>query len=361
MLFHPLFILIYNPDAISKEEKKDTMAHITLLAYPKCSISSLICPIDSLGVANIWHQSHSTAKKYQEKDQAENHVEPLFTWDIVTPDGKPVEGFGGIPVHPHMAMQEIENTDIVLIPGFIPPMEFIGKIPSFVVDWLCRKHEGKTMIGTICTGTFLLAETGLLNGREVTTNWAYAGLFRKLYPKVSLKPERMLTVDGDFICSGAATAYMELCLYLIEKFGSPDLAASCSKLLLIDGNRRSQAPYFIFEFQKNHSDDTILKAQNYMEKNLSEQISFSDLAMSVGVSPRHFIRRFKQATGDSPQTYLQRLRLETAKRKLESTKDSFEGITWQVGYENPNSFRRLFKESTGLTPREYRDRFGRSG
>ena len=169
----------------------------------------------------------------------------------------------------------------------------------------------------------------------------------------------MLTVDGEFICSGAATAYMELFLYLIEKFGSQDLAASCSKLLLIDGNRRSQAPYFIFEFQKNHSDDTVLKVQDFMEKNLAEPISFEAMASRFGISARHLKRRFKQATGDSPQIYLQRLRVETAKRKLETTLDTFEGITWQVGYENTNSFRRLFKENTGLTPREYRDRFSR--
>jgi transcriptional regulator GlxA family with amidase domain len=333
----------------SKEE--DTMAHITMLAYPDCSVSSLICPIDSFGVANTWLQGR-TGKK--------SPSEPLFTWDIVTPDGKPVEGFGRIPIHPHRAMEDIDRTDIVLIPGFIPPMKFIGKVPAPVADWLRRTHARNIMIGTICTGTFLLAETGLLDGREVTTNWAYAGLFQKLYPGVRLKPERLLTVDGNFICSGAATAYMELCLYLIEKFGSPELAVSCSKLLLIDGNRRSQAPYFIFEFQKNHSDNTVLKAQNHMERNLAEPISFTDLAASLGISPRHLKRRFKQATGDSPQTYLQRLRLETAKRRLESTQDSFEGITWQVGYENPNSFRRLFKETTGLTPREYRDRFSRS-
>lgn len=329
---------------------EESMAHITLLAYPNCSVSSLICPMDSLGVANVWHQAHIGDN---------GNDDPLFTWDIVTTDGKPVEGFGRVPVYPHRAMADIKETDIVLIPGCLPPMPFIGKMNKALVDWLYGWHENKTLIGTICTGTFLLAETGLINGREVTTNWAYAGLFQKLYPQVHLKPERMLTVDNDFICSGATAAYMELCLYLIEKFGSVDLAVSCSKLLLFGGNRRSQAPYFIFEFQKNHTDDKILKAQNYMEENLAEPISFDGLASSFGISPRHFKRRFKQATGDPPQTYLQRLRIESAKRKLETTRNSFEEITWQLGYENTNSFRRLFKESTGLTPREYRERFGR--
>jgi transcriptional regulator GlxA family with amidase domain len=327
------------------------MTHITLLAYPNCSVSSLVCPIDSLGVANFLFQKRSGKKEAGP---------PLFTWDIVTPGGVPVEGYGRIPVHPHRAMEDIEKTDVVLIPGSIPPMEFIGNVQEELVKWLSRKHEHRTMIGTICTGTFLLAETGLLDGREVTTNWAYARLFKKLYPKIRLKAERLLTVDGNFICSGAATAYMELCIYLIEKFGSQDLAASCSKLLLMDPNRRSQAPYFVFDFQKNHSDSTVLKAQNFLEKNFASPVSFMGMASTLGISYRHLNRRFKQATGDSLQTYLQRLRVETTKLKLESTMDSFESITWQVGYENPNSFRRLFKESTGITPREYRERFGRT-
>jgi len=325
------------------------MVHITLLAYPNCSVSSLMCPIDSLGVANLMHQSHAT-------DNGDDT--PLFNWDIVTANGKPIEGFGQMPVHPHKAMTDIIKTDIILIPGCIPPMTFIGNLDQTIVEWLSECHEENTLIGTICTGTFLLAETGLLNGREVTTNWSYAGLFQKLYPEVHLKPERMLTVDGDFICAGAASAYMELCLYLIEKFGSTELSVSCSKLLLFDRNRKSQAPYFMFEFQKDHTDEKILKAQNYMEKKFSQPVSFDDLAASLGISPRHFKRRFKKATGDPPQTYMQRLRIESAKRKLETTQNSFEEITWQVGYENVNSFRRLFKDNTGITPREYRGRFG---
>ena len=153
---------------------------------------------------------------------------------------------------------------------------------------------------------------------------------------------------------------MDLCLYVIEKFGSSDLSAKCAKLLLIDSTRKSQALYFIFEFQKDHSDDKILTAQNHMEKNISGSISFDQLAKNSGISPRHFKRRFKNATGDCPQSYLQRLRVEKAKRQLETTFESFELITWNVGYENSNSFRRLFKKMTGLNPLEYRKKFSKT-
>ena len=145
-----------------------------MLAYPNCSVSSLICPIDSLGVANTWLQSHA---------EKEGTDKPLFSWDIVTPGGKPVAGFGGIPVHPHRAMEDIQETDVVLIPGFIPPMEFIGKVSDHVKTWLCSQHERKTLIGTICTGTFLLAETGLLDGREGPPTGPMPGCLKNCTPR----------------------------------------------------------------------------------------------------------------------------------------------------------------------------------
>ncbi|MDY0360646.1 MAG: helix-turn-helix domain-containing protein [Desulforegulaceae bacterium] len=328
------------------------MAHITLLAYPNCSISNLTCPIDSFGIANLWHKTHTTPEEF---------TGPLFTWDIVTPDGRPVDGFGGLPIYPNKAIHEIEETDVILIPGILPPIHFIGNLQEDIKNMIMKWHEREKLIGTICTGSFLLAETGLLDGHEATTNWAYANYFQKLYPKVNLKPERILTLDNNFVCSGATTAFMDLCLYFIEKFGSSDLSAKCAKLLLIDSTRKSQAPYFIFEFQKDHSDDKILNAQTYMEKNISGTISFDQLAKESGISPRHFKRRFKNATGDSPQIYLQRLRVEEAKKQLETSFESFEKITWNVGYENSNSFRRLFKKTTGLNPLEYRKKFNSNG
>jgi len=252
------------------------------------------------------------------------------------------------------------STDVILIPGILPPIYFIGNLEQNIKNQIFDWHKKNKLIGTICTGSFLLAETGLLNGHEATTNWAYAKYFQKLYPEVNLKPEKILTIDNNFICSGATTAFMDLCLYFIEKFGSPELSAKCAKLLLIDSTRKSQAPYFIFEFQKDHSDEKILNAQIFMEKNISKDISFDMLAKNSGISPRHFKRRFKSATGEPPNLYLQRLRVEEAKKQLETSFESFEKITWNVGYENSNSFRRLFKKTTGLNPLEYRKKFNGS-
>lgn len=328
------------------------MAHITILAYKNCSVSNLSCPIDAFGIANLWHKTRNSGSEIDT---------PLFTWDIVTSDGKPVKGFGGIPICPEKSMEEIENTDVILIPGILPPIYFIGNLEQNIKNQIFDWHKKNKLIGTICTGSFLLAETGLLNGHEATTNWAYAKYFQKLYPEVNLKPEKILTIDNNFICSGATTAFMDLCLYFIEKFGSPELSAKCAKLLLIDSTRKSQAPYFIFEFQKDHSDEKILNAQIFMEKNISKDISFDMLAKNSGISPRHFKRRFKSATGEPPNLYLQRLRVEEAKKQLETSFESFEKITWNVGYENSNSFRRLFKKTTGLNPLEYRKKFNSNG
>jgi transcriptional regulator GlxA family with amidase domain len=313
-------------------------------------MTSISGSIDAFAIANLWYQLGS---KHREA------CAPLFCWDIVTTNGEPVQGYGRVAIQPHGSIHDVDSTDFILIPGFLPPLEFIGNIPTELKTWLRYWHNKKTLIGATCTGTFLLAETGLLDGKIATTNWSFARYFQKLYPKVRLKPERILTEDGGLICSGATTSFLDLCLYLIEKFGSDELSARCSKSLLIEPSRRSQSPYFIFDYQKNHADKKVLEAQIHMEEKFTANISVEALASNLGFSPRHFKRRFKSATGDSPLTYLQRIRIEAAKQKLESTMDSVNEITWQVGYEDSNSFRRLFKKYTGLSPREYRDRFTR--
>ena len=327
------------------------MAHITLLAYPNCNMSGIAGTIDALAIANLWYQRGS-------EPGAERA--PLFSWDIVSLDGELVHGSNRIKIQPHCSIHEVNATDFILIPGFIPPLDFIGNVPQEITAWIMHWHGKNTMIGTVCTGTFFLAETGLLDGKVATTNWLFARYFQKLYPNVHLRPEQILTRDGGLICSGASTSFLDLCLYLIETFGSSELADQCARSLLLEPNRRSQSPFVIFDYQKNHVDEKILASQTYMENNFAETISLEALASDLGISPRHFKRRFKSATGDSPLGYLQRIRIETAKQQLETTMETVDEITSQVGYEDSNSFRRLFKKYTGLSPRAYRDRFART-
>ena len=327
------------------------MAHITLFAYPNCSMSSILGPIDALAIANLW---------YQHRRAPGTCRSPLFSWDIVSLDGQAVKGYGGVLVQAHKAICEVDATDVILIPGFLPPLEFMGKIPASLITWFRKWYEKNTMIGASCTGTFFLAETGLLNGKIATTNWAFARYFQRSYPEVILKPERMLTESGGIVCSGATTSFLDLSLFLIEKYGSEALASHCAKALLVEPHRRNQSPYMVFDYQKAHSDEKVLEAQNFMEENFDHGMSLDALASDLGISSRHFKRRFKSATGDSPLVYLQRIRIEAAKRKLETTRENITEITWQVGYEDSNSFRRLFRKYTGLSPREYRERFTRA-
>ncbi len=323
------------------------MPHITLLAYPDCASSGIFGSIDAFGIANRYHLL---------LNQNSEEGPPLFTWDIVSIDGKPVQGEGRVTIIPHGSIDDIDDTDFIMVPGFLSPLKFIGSVSEKLTEWLRLQHKKDIIIGSTCTGTFLLAETGLLKGKTVTTNLKFSRYFQKLYPSIHLKPERILTEDAGFICSGAAPT--DLCIYLIEKFGYETLAAICAKALLVEP-RRSQSPYFIFDYQKSHTDTTIKKAQSFMEKKFTDTISVEELASDLGISQRHFVRRFKSATGDSPLLYLQRIRIEAAKEKLEKTMQSIDEITQQVGYEDTNSFRKLFKKNTGLSPKEYRNRFTR--
>lgn len=324
------------------------MAKITLLAEHDCVASAIIGSVDALTIANLWWH-------FLKNDDAD----PLFETQIVTLDGKPVIASGGIILTPSRAIGDVENPDLILLPAFFPPFDMQNKRIKAICRWIRESYQRGREIACTCTGTFLLAETGLLNGRTATTNWLFADSFKRQYPKVNLRIERIFTEDSGLYCTGAATAFMNLCLHLIEKFGSSDLASRCAKALLVDTDRHTQSPYAIHDFRKNHADNQILKAQKWMGNNYESKFSIDAVAASVGISSRHFKRRFKTATGDTPLAYLQHLRIENAKRFLERTQDSVNEITWKVGYEDINSFRRLFIKHTGLSPKHYRNKFSR--
>lgn len=324
------------------------MATISFIACDGCGFSGISGLIDSLLIANMLHLYNSTEKS-----------EPLFQTEILTHDGKPFRASGGFEITPHGSYMDIENTDMIVIPPFLPNAELLSKNSKSMLEWIISRYGQGISVAALCTGTFVLAETGLLDGRVATTNWLYARLFRQRFPKVILKPDRILTQDKGLICSGTVSAFYNLGLHIIETFSSQELASQCSKALLVDSSRESQASYAIFNTYKDHGDKGVLTAQQWMEFHLKEDISIENLASQVGISPRHFIRRFKKATGESPLNYLQQMRIETAKKILENRTDTIDEITLAIGYENSSAFRKIFRKYTGLSPREYRNRFTR--
>jgi len=327
-------------------KKEGIMARITLLAENTCVASAIAGFMDAMSIASLWWQ-------FMKNDGGG----PLFETEIVTIDGQPVTTTGGIILSPSKSIYEVKKTDLILLPAFLPPFDLKSDRIQTICEWVRENHSRGKDIACTCTGTFLLAETGLLDGKTATTNWQFADMFKRQFPKVNLSIDKILTEDSGLYCTGAATAFMTLCLHLIEKYGSKALASRCARALLVDTDRYSQSPYIIYDFWKNHSDEQILKVQQWMEKNYETRFSIDAVAESAGISPRHFKRRFKNATGESPLAYLQRLRIENAKRFLERTLESVNEITWKVGYEDINSFRRLFIKHTGLSPKNYRNKF----
>jgi len=322
------------------------MAKITFWAGEGCLLSGITGLMDAFSIANLWQQALDP-----------DGARPLFECRVVTSDGRPVRAYGGLEFKPDGPLETAPASDCVIVPPFLPHVVPLPPKEDPLYDWVREAHRRRTTVGTMCSGTFLLAETGLLDGRVATVNWHFAWMFKERYPKVRLKPELIMSEDDGLICTGATTAMFHLALYIINLFGSRHLAAVCSKILLVDPSRHSQTPYMITDFDKSHGDTAILKTQFQMEARFSESLQIDALADEAGLSPRHFKRRFKKATGESPLGYLQRVRIEQAKQRLETTRDSMNEITWQIGYEDSSSFRRLFKRFTGLAPREYRDKF----
>lgn len=319
--------------------------NITFLVAENCLSSGITGIIDTLTIANLW-QMELTGTDL-----------PLFETELVSIDGKPVAGSGNVQFNPGKSIADSVDEQYIVLPPFVPLPSLQSAEYEHIKEWIITKHKETIPIAALCTGTFLLAETGLLNRKEATTNWHFARKFKRRYPQIKLKPEELITEDQGLICTGAATAIYNFALSLIEKYGSKKLATICSKALLIDPNRMSQSPYIIDYNHCNHNDTTIAKAQYFMEKNYGTINSVNEVANHVCLSSRHFKRRFKEATSKSPLSYLQDLRITLAKKKLESTLDSIDDITLYIGYENSSTFRRLFKNRTSLTPREYRDKF----
>ncbi|MCJ8169586.1 GlxA family transcriptional regulator [Atopomonas sediminilitoris] len=318
---------------------------IAILMSEHCASISVSAALETFGMANALY-CHSLP------DQA-----PLFELYTASLDGAPVTCSGGLILTPQHSLASLPSCDLIMVPGYM--FSILRLLPTLgaLYGWLQEQHARGCAIASLCTGAFICAEAGLLDGRNATTHWAFAAQFARRYPQIKLQAERTLTEDGLIYCAGGANSGSDLLLHLIRKFGSPQLAADCAKHLLIDGTQQTQQPYASTAFKKHHGDGDILKVQVWLERHLQQPIVMERVAEQFNIGTRHFIRRFKEATEQTPIHYLQNLRLEKARLLLENSDLAFDQITLQVGYEDHNSFRRLFKQRLGLSPSEYRRKF----
>ena len=283
---------------------------------------------------------------------------PRFRVTTASADGRAVRCDGPIYIQPDVAINAIRKTDIIFVPTTGPRIEGVLERNAAVVPWLRRWRKRGAAIASVCSGVGLIAATGMLDGKRATTHWGLAGQFREKYPKVKWMPELMVTEDRGFYCGGGVHAALDLSLYLVEKFCGHDIAVQTSKALLIETPRAWQSGFAIVPMKTEHSDEAISSAQHWLHENFHRTFPLEAPAEHVAMSPRNFVRRFKQATGDSPLTYLQKLRIAAAKRLLESDHRTVQEISDAVGYQDVAFFRELFERHTGVAPSEYRRQFG---
>lgn len=264
-----------------------------------------------------------------------------------------------VTVHPDKTIEEVEQTDLIFIPAISGDIkEAIEKNKKYF-PWIVEQHHKGAEVASLCIGAFLLASTGLLNGKKCSTHWLSANEFREMFPEVELIDGSIISDENRIYSSGGANSYWALLLYLLEKYTSRETAILASKFFAIDIDRDSQSKFMMFKGQRNHDDEAIQSIQDFIEKNIEEKMTIDELAEKVSLGRRSFERRFKQATNNSVLEYIQRIKIEAAKRSLESSKKNVNEVMYEVGYTDTKAFRDLFKKITGLTPIEYRNKYNK--
>jgi transcriptional regulator GlxA family with amidase domain len=282
---------------------------------------------------------------------------PVFNVQLVGLE-KEVKLHGGLfSVHTDAVLSDVKKTDLIIIPAFGGDMRTSIKRNEEFIPWIVDQHYKGAEAASLCVGAFLLAATGLLDGKECSTHWRFANEFREVFPEVTLVDDRIVTEQKGLYSSGGATSYWNLLLYLIEKHAGRDMSIMAAKMFALEIDRKSQSPFIMFNGQKTHEDEPIKKAQEFIEANITEKISVEDLALKYAIGKRHFERRFKKATNNSPLEYIQRVKIEAAKKHLESSRKNVNEVMYDVGYSDTKAFRTVFKKITGLSPVEYRNKY----
>jgi transcriptional regulator GlxA family with amidase domain len=321
------------------------MKHISILVFNEAVPASIVDPRYMFTAINQFLQ-----------DAGED---PAFNVQLIGLKKEIPLHNGVFYVHTDALITDIPKTDLIIIPALSGDIYTALEANKAMIPWIVEQYRQGAEVASLCIGAFLLAATGLLNGKKCSTHWLFANEFRALFPDVTLTDGSIVTDEQGLYSSGGANSYWNLLLHLVEKYTSRTMAIKASKFFAIEIDRKSQSPFIMFNGQKKHEDEPIKQAQEFIEKNVTEKISIEDLAVKFAIGRRHFERRFKKATNNTPSEYIQRVKIEAAKKQLENTRKNVNEVMYDVGYADTKAFRTIFKKVTGLSPVEYRNKYNK--
>lgn len=325
------------------------MKHLSILVpLGHSKISSIVCTYKVFTYANdYWRRIHG---------------EDLLNVKLVGISDT-VEFYDGIfTIKPHANIEAVDKTNLIII-GALNNSDYNYSIEQNqpIINWIAKQYKEGAEVASMCTGAFLLAATGLLDGKSCSTHWAADSIFKDMFPKVNLQVDKLITDENGIYTNGGAFSFLNLIIYLIEKYYDRETAIYCSKLCQIEMDRNSQSPFAIFIGQKSHGDEMVQQAQSYIESNVQEKISMEYLTDKFSVGRRNFDRRFIKATGNTPLEYSQRVKIEAAKKAFETSRKTISEVMYEVGYADVKAFREVFRKITGMSPVEYKSRYNREG
>lgn len=321
------------------------MKHISILIPNEAVLASIEDPRYLFTAANEFLETSGQA--------------PIFQVQLVGLTREVKLHNGAFTVHADALLHEVKKTDLIFIPALFGDMKKALAANEELLPWIIAHHKRGAEVASLCIGAFVLASTGLLDGKKCSTHWRYANLFREMFPAVELVDDRIITEEHGIYSSGGANSYWNLLLHLLEKYTSRDIAIFASKVFAVEFHRTTQSAFIMFNGQKGHEDIPVKRAQEFIENNVAEKISVEELADKFAIGKRHFERRFKKATNNTPVEYIQRVKVEAAKKSLETSRKNINEVMFDVGYSDSKAFRSVFKKITGLSPIDYRNRYNK--
>ncbi len=283
----------------------------------------------------------------------------MFDIKLVGLTKEPMVYDGLFTVEPNLTIDEVEKTDLIIVPAVNGDMNKVIEMNKDFISWMIKQYKNGAELASLCVGSFILAATGLLKGKSCSTHWLGVNDFRKMFPDVNLVSEKIITDEHGIYSSGGANSMWNLLIYLIEKYAGREMAIMCSKIYEIELDRNQQSLFMIFKGQTNHKDESVKRAQEIIEDNFQGKITIDQLSALVAVGRRSLERRFKKATGNTVSEYIQRVKIEAAKKDLETSRKNIAEVMDEVGYSDTKAFRNIFRRFTGLSPIEYRNRYNK--